>query len=240
MIIGGGHNGLVAAGYLAKKGLKVLVLERRPVLGGAAATEAVFPGFKVNTGSNDAGSFLPEIVDDLHLEDFGLQFIESPVMIFALQPGGNPLVLWRDAEKTAQEIARFSAADAEMYSPFLDQVGLWLQVLETIRTLTPPTVPHYKLAETIPWLRIALKLKGLGGEDMLNFLRILPMPVADFLDEWFGTPVLKAALGVSAVMGSMQGPRASGTTFMFLYSALGPGKRAFRASRFVHGGVGSL
>lgn len=240
VVIGGGHNGLVASAYLAREGLKVLILERRPVLGGAATTEEVFPGFKVNTGSNDAGSFLPEIVDDLNLENFGLQFIDSPVTVFALRPDGNSLVMWRDPEKTVQEIARFSRADAERYSSLLSMLGRLVPALETVRTLTPPTVPGYRLAEMMPWLRVALKLKGLGDEDMLEFLRVLPMPVMDFLNEWFESPLLKAALGVSGVMGSMQGPRAAGTTFMLLYSALGAGTNAFRASRFVSGGMGSL
>jgi phytoene dehydrogenase-like protein len=240
VVIGGGHNGLVLSGYLAREGLKVLVIERRSVLGGAAATEEVFPGFKVNTGSSDAGSFLPEIVEDLKLENLGLQFIESPVTIFALQPDGNSLLLWRDPHRAAQEILHFSAADAKRYSSFVEKMGLWVQVLETIRNLTPPKVPKYNLAEMIPWLRVALRLKGLGDEDMMDFLRVLPMPVEDFLDEWFESPVLKAALGLSGVMGSMQGPRASGTTFMLLYNALGAGKNGFRASKFVRGGMGSL
>lgn len=240
VVIGGGHNGLVASGYLAKEGFKVLVVERRPVLGGAAATEEVYPGFKVNTGANDAGSFLTEIVDDLGLESFGLQFIESRMMILALQPDGNSLVLWRDLERTAQEIARFSKADAEMYSSFLNEVGRLTGVLETIRTLTPPTFPEYKVPELMPWLRVALKLKGMGNENMMNFMRVLPMPVVDFLDEWFESPVLKAALGTSGVMGNMQGPRASGTAFMLLYHALGAGKGGFRASKFVRGGMGSV
>jgi phytoene dehydrogenase-like protein len=240
VIIGGGHNGLVASAYLAKEGFKVLVVERRPVLGGAAATEEVFPGFRVNTGANDAGSFLPEIVDDLNLENFGLQFIESRVVVFALQPDGDSLVLWRDPERAAQEIALFSKADAGRYSNFLNEVGRMTEVLEAIRTLPPPTLPDYNAPDLLPWFRVALKLRGMGVEDMMNFMRVLPMPAADFLDEWFESPLLKAALGTSAVMGSMQGPRASGTALMLLYQALGAGEAGIRASKFVRGGMGSL
>jgi phytoene dehydrogenase-like protein len=252
VIIGAGHNGLVTAAYLARAGLKVLVLERRQNIGGAAATQEIFPGgpagWQVNTGAVDAGLFLPEIVTDLRLENEGLQFIESPALAFSPGAHGGPspragdggLTLWRDPQKAQAEIARFSQADAEKYPAFLRQVSQMAAILRSIMTLTPPAIPDYRYAELLPWLRVALQAKRLGDREMMAFVRILPMPVKDFLDEWFESPQLKAALGMPAVAGSLQGPRASGTTFMFLYQAVNAGPAGFRASRFVRGGAGQL
>jgi phytoene dehydrogenase-like protein len=240
VVIGAGHNGLVAAAYLARAGLKVLVLERRAIIGGAAATQEIFPGWHANTGAVDAGLFLPEIVADLQLENYGLQFIESPALVFSPCSDGAGLTLWRDPLKAQAEIARFSKADAERYPTFLQQVSRMAAILRLIMTLTPPAIPDYRYAELLPWLRVALQVKRLGDREMMAFLRILPMPVKDFLDEWFESPQLKAALGMSAVSGSLQGPHASGTAFMFLYQAVNAGQAGFRSSRFVRGGAGRL
>ncbi len=240
VVIGAGHNGLVTAAYLARNGLSVLVVERRSVLGGAAATEEVFPGFEVNTGSGDVGLFLPQIVVDLKLENSGLEFLESPVVALSLNPDGPSLTLWRDRKKSANEIARISKPDAQKYLAFLGQLDRFTPVLDSVRTKTPPSVPKYNYAEILQCLRVAIDLKRLGDQEMMEFMRLLPMPVSEFLDEWFENPLLKAALSFSGVMGSMQGPRAAGTTFMFLYHAMGAGEAGFRASRFVRGGTGRL
>ena len=240
IVIGGGHNGLVAAAYLARAGQQVLVLERRDVLGGAASTEPVFPGWRVNTGAADAGMFLPEIITDLELERRGLRLIHSPVVVFAPQPDGRSLTLWRDPQKAQQEIAQFSKADAEKYPAFLLRVQRLADVLAGIMKLTPPSIPHYQVDELLSWARVGLKLKRLPDQEMMEFLRLLPLPVSDFLDGWFETPALKAALGAAGVTGSLQGPQASGTAFMLLYQAIHAGQAAFRASSFVEGGMGRL
>jgi phytoene dehydrogenase-like protein len=240
IIIGGGHNGLVAAAYLARAGLKTLVAERRQIVGGAAATEEVFPGWRVNTGANDAGLFLPRIYSDLKLENFGLRWINSQAIVFAPQPDGRALTLWRDPQKTQQEIGQFSKADAEKYPAFLQRVKRLADILASMMTLTPPAIPEYQIGELLPWARVAFKLRRLSDQEMMEFVRVLPLPVADFLDEWFETPALKAALGAAGVTGSMQGPRASGTAFMMLYQAINAGEAVFRASSFVEGGTGML
>ncbi len=244
IIIGGGHNGLVTAVYLAKAGRKVLLLEQRETLGGAAATEAVFPGFKVNTGAGDAGLFSSKIVSDLNLTQHGLTFIESPVITHTLQPGGNGLTLWRDPTKTAQEIMRFSLADAVNYPKFVKHVHRMAAVMQTMLTRTPPTLPNYNFGELWTWANVALKLKRLGNQDMMEFMRVLPMSINDFLGEWFENPILKGALGMTGVAGLMQGPQAAGTALMFLYNAIGASEDGIeggiRASQFVRGGMGML
>jgi phytoene dehydrogenase-like protein len=240
IVIGAGHNGLVAAAYLAQAGLKVCVLERRQVLGGAAGSEPVFPGFRVDTGTFDAGLFLPEIVSDLHLETHGLRFIAGPAVIHALQPGGGALTLWRDPGRTAQEIAPFSPADASRYPAYLawlDHIGA---VLQQVLRLAPPPIPNLTTHDLLSWLPVAIKARRLGRKDMMELVRLLPMPVSDFLDEWFESKALKAALGMAGVFGNTLGPKSPGTAIMLLYQAMNAGEAGFRASAFVQGGMGCM
>jgi len=240
IVIGAGHNGLVTAAYLAKAGYRTLVVERRPLLGGAAASEEIFPGFKVDTGSFDAGLFRPEILADLNLVNKDLEFIESPAIAFAPQPDSRSLTIWEDRARTQKELARFSQQDAHRYPDFLQLLEKMASLVASTMTLTPPTIPEYRFAELIPWLKVALKLKRFGKQEMMEFLRVVPMPVADFLDEWFESPALKGLLGSVGVLGSLQGPRASGTAFMLLYQATAGGVIGYRGRRSVRGGMGQL
>ncbi len=240
IIIGGGHNGLVTAAYLAKAGKRVLILEKRPVLGGAAATEEVFPGFQVDTGAVDAGLFLARIVTDLNLESNGLRWLENHALVFAPQPGGAGLTLWRDMKRTQAEIARYSQKDAAKYPEFVHQLSRFAGILAGMLALSPPSLPQWEIKELLPWARTALRIKSLGEQEMMEFIRLLPMPVADFLDEWFESLQLKAAIGASGVTGSFLGPRSSGSTLMLLYQAANAGVTNVRASRFVQGGIGAL
>lgn len=240
IIIGAGHNGLVTAAYLAKAGRHVLVLERRETLGGAAATEEVFPGFKFNTGAHDAGLFRQEIIDELNLKKHGLEFIESPAAVFAPQPDGASLTLWRDQQKNLAEIAKFSRADAEKFPAFMRLVSNFTEVLNSIMLLTPPSVTQNSFEELLAWAGAGLKLRRSGKREMMEFLRLLSMTVTEFLNEWFESEALKAVLGSAGVTGSMQGPQASGTAFVMLYHHLGAANGGFRSSRFVKGGTGQL
>jgi len=240
LIIGAGHNGLVTAAYLAKAGRRVLVLERRETLGGAAATEEVFSGFKFNTGAHDAGLFRQEIIDELNLQKHGLELIESPVAVFAPLTDGAALTLWRDQEKNVAEIAKFSKQDAEKFPAFLRLVGKLAEVLNSIMLLTPPSFDRLSFDGLLAWAGAGLKLKRAGKHEMMEFLRVLPMTVVEFLNEWFENETLKAVLGAAGVTGSMQGPQASGTAFMMLYHYLGAANGGFKSSRFVKGGIGEL
>ncbi|MFQ5639009.1 MAG: phytoene desaturase family protein [bacterium] len=239
IIIGGGHNGLVCAAFLAKSGRTVLLLERRQTLGGAAATEAVFPGCKVNTGAHDAGLFLPEIFEKLDLKE-RVEFIENPVGVFAPQPDCRALTLWRDVDRSVEEIRRFSRSDADVFPKFVDTVSRMAQVLRATLTLTPPNLSQKSISDSLPWSRVALKLKSLGKREMMQFLRLQPMSIREFLDEWFESDALKGALSAAGVTGSMQGPFASGTAFVWLYHQLGRAHGGFTSSRFVRDGLGKL
>lgn len=240
IIIGAGHNGLVTAAYLAKAGCRVLVLERRETLGGAAATEEIFPGFKFNTGAHDAGLFRREIIAELDLKKHGLELIESPVAAFAPQPDGGSITFWRDQEKNIAEIAKFSKSDAGKFPAFIRLVSKLTEVLDSIMLLTPPSVVQNSFDELLVWAKAGLKLKRAGKHEMMEFLRVLPMTVTEFLNEWFENEALKALLGSAGVTGSMQGPQASGTAFMMLYHYLGMANGGFKSSFFVKGGIGQL
>lgn len=236
IIIGAGHNGLTAAAYLAQAGKSVLVLERRAVLGGAAATETVWPNFHVNTGAEDAGMFQEAIIKDLFLKMNGLETREPDVALFIPETAVSALTLYRDVEKSVVEIAKHSQRDAEVYPQFVAQVTQFTAVLQNMLLNTPPDITALGAGELMSWGGVGLKLRRLGGKAMMEFMRVLPMPAREYLDEWFESDVLKGALGVDAVTGTMQGPRSAGTTLQFLYQHI----NGFLNGRFVVGGIGAL
>jgi phytoene dehydrogenase-like protein len=236
IIIGGGHNGLVTAASLSKAGRKVLLLEGRDVLGGAAATEEIFPGFKFDTGAHDAALFQDEIVENLSLKAHGLAFQQSPALIFAPQLEGPAFTLWRDTSRSVGEIAALSESDAARYPEFVQQVDRMAQPLRNMMLRTPPDLFDRKLGELAGWGKLGLGVRRQGDQEMMEFLRVLPMAVSDYLDEWFESDSLKGLLGAPGVAGSRQGPRAAGTALMFLYQHI----CGFQGSRFVAGGMGRL
>lgn len=236
IIIGGGHNGLVTAVTLAKAGHKVLVLEQRDVLGGAAATEAVFPGCQVNTGAVDASLFADDIVRDLFLKMAGLEFIESPAAVFAPQPDGRALTFWVDEPKTIADIARFNPRDAQKYPAFVQQVNGMTAVLRAMMLTPPPDLGALGASDLAAWGKVGLKTKRLGNKEMMAFMRLLPMAVSEYLDEWFESDAVQGAIGAAGVTGSHLGPRGGGSTLMTLYQYSG----GFPRCRFVRGGMGKL
>jgi len=236
IIIGGGHNGLTCAAFLAQAGMKTLVLERRKVLGGAAATEEIFPGYRVNTGAPGAPLLRSEVSKGLYLHRHGLSFIESPAWFFAPGEEEKSLTIWGDTQKTVAEIERLSPKDAKRYPDFLAQVQRHGAILGSMMPLLPPD-PGVGITpnDLYAWARVGLKVRGLGKREMMAFLRVLPMSAKEFLDEWFENERLKGILGMESVSGSMQGPWASGTALMLLYQFAGDNQLGF-----VKGGVGKL
>jgi len=243
ILIGAGHNGLTTAAYLAKAGLKVLVLERRPVVGGAVVTEEVFPGFKVDTCAH-GGQLRPDIVRDLGLAQHGLEVAATNSSLFAPQPdgrrspsGGKYLLLSQGMAQTVESIGHFSRADAKQWPAFVALLSKVAALLNEAYALTPPRVPTLTPAEVPALAQLGLKLRGLGKKDMVEAIRILPMSVAELLDEWFESDALKGAVGAFGVHGVMQGPMSGGTAFALLHHwAINGGP--FRPT--VRGGIGQI
>ena len=240
VVIGGGHNGLVTAAYLAKRGMSVLVLEARDVLGGAASTEEIFPGYRVDTGAGQAGLFRSEIITELNLEEHGLEFLDSPISVLSLSQG-NSLRLWRDRDAAQEEIERHSSADAARYLEFLTWINDQASTYLTAQDQVPPDLSSDGylgyLPGLAPWSRIALQLRRRGRRAVSEFLRTIPVSVEQLLDEWFESPILKGALASSGIEGSMQGPKASGTGLMLHYQAANGFPPPIR---YVRGGTGAL
>lgn len=240
IVIGAGHNGLVTAAYLGKAGKKVLVLERRPVLGGIAATEEIFPGFKYSTCAHLAGTFSNEIIAELELKKHGLEILPLEPLLLAPLLEGKPFIFPRQRSEIAESIGRHSRVDATKFEPFSELVKKLSAFLQSLNKLPLPGGANAASVNLPELAKVGWKFHRLGEREMYEFLRILPMSIADWLNEWFETDVLKASLAASGILGSFVGPRAQGTAFVFLHHQLGESNGAFRTSGFVRGGIGNL
>ena len=179
VIIGGGHNGLVTAFYLAKAGFKPLVLERCTQVGGAAVTDEFHPGFRCSTLAHMAGPILPGIVRDMQLEKHGLLPITPETSVTALSPDGRTLTLYRDVNNSAQAIAAFSERDAAKYPEFAKSLDKISRVLSDALATTPPDIDHPSSGDLWSMLKTGRALRKLGKKDMFRLLRWGPMAVAD-------------------------------------------------------------
>src|SRR5262249_4852419 len=238
--IRGGHKGVVNAAYLGKAGKKVLVLECRSVLGGIAATEEIFPGFKYSTCAHLAGTFSNEIIAELELKKHGLEILPLEPLLLAPLLEGKSLIFPRQHSEIAESIGRHSRLDATKFEPFSALVKKLSGFLRSLNRLPLPGGTNPGGMNLRELVKLGLKFHRLGEREMYEFLRILPMSIADWLNEWFETDVLKASLAASGILGSFVGPRAQGTSFLFLYHQLGESNGAFRTSGFVRGGIGNL
>ena len=239
VVVGAGHNGLVAAAYLAKAGQRVLVLEQRPTVGGAAVTEELFPGFRVSTVADGSGYLSPRVVKDLGLAS-RIDFVASDVIAFCPQPDGSQLTIWRDVERTAQEIAGFSTKDAESYPRFVALMDRIARVIAAQMELTPPDLPDVGFGDARAGVGLLGPVRKLGRKRIGELLRVLPMSAEDLLSEYFESAPVKAAIGAGSVLNITWGPREAGTMFMMLSSWALSGTGAFRSAGVVKGGMGAL
>jgi phytoene dehydrogenase-like protein len=240
LIVGAGHNGLTTAAYLAKAGKKVLVLERRPMVGGIAVTEEIFPGFKYSPCAHLASSFSSEIVADLNLKKHGLEPLPLDPLLFAPDREGTSLVISSDGAKAAAEIERHSIADAKNYPAFCALTKNLAAFLRTLYNVPLPDKGSPGSFNPAEILKIGWQFHRLGEKEMYEFLRILPMSSADLLNEWFENELLKAALAGSGMLASFVGPRQQGTAFNLLHHQLGESNGALRTAGLVRGGIGNL
>jgi phytoene dehydrogenase-like protein len=239
IVIGGGHNGLTNAAYLARAGKKVLVLERRHVLGGAAVTEEIFPGFKFSVCSYVVSLLRPEIIRDLDLPRHGLEILPLDGT-FTPMPNGD--YLWRvnDHGKTHREIARHSKVDAEAYDEFGKAMQAMCRFVKPILSMVPPDPATLNPRELMKMLFLGRRFQGLTSDDKYNQVQVMTMSAIDFLDQWFETDVLKATMSASGIIGTFLGVRSPGTAYVLLHHYMGEIDGAFRSWGFARGGTGAI
>ena len=239
IVVGGGHNGLVAAAYLARAGKRVLVLERRHLVGGAAVTEEIFPGYKFSVFSYVVSLLRPEIIRDLDLPGHGLQVLPLESTLTPL-PDGNYLASWADHDATRRELMRHSPVDAEAYDEFGRLMHHMAMAVRPILGMIPPDPTSLSPKELLSLARLGRHMSGIGEEHFHALFKLMTMSAADFLDEWFECEPLKATKSASGIIGTFLGPRSPGTAYVLLHHYMGEIDGAFRAWGFAKGGTGAI
>src|SRR5579863_8570477 len=239
VIVGGGHNGLVTAFYLAKAGYKPLVLERRAQPGGAALTEELFPGFRCSILAHTAGPLRPDIVRDMQLDKYGLRLITPDVGVTSLSPDGRALVLYNDVKKSVAEIGKFSQKDAAKYPEFQVSLAKVGKVIGEALSLPPPNIDHPNRGDLWGILQTGRSIRNLGKKDMYRLLRWGPMAVADLVAEYFDTELLRATIAARGIFGTFLGPWSAGTSLVLLIRGAGDAHPAGSAY-FAQGGMGAI
>jgi phytoene dehydrogenase-like protein len=239
IIIGGGHNGLVTAAYLARAGRTVLVLERRPLLGGCAVTEELWPGFKVSTASYVNSLFRPEIIRDLELKRHGFEMLPRSPSSFTPFPDGRYLLMGPDKEMTHREIAKFSARDADRlpkYEAMLERIA---DFLEPTLMQTPPNPWSMAPRNLLQLLRLGLSFRSLGPDGQ-KAIEILAGAANPILDRWFESEELKATIATDAIIGAFATPSMPGTAYVLFHHVMGECDGVRGVWGYVRGGMGGL
>jgi phytoene dehydrogenase-like protein len=239
VIIGGGHNGLVCAAYLARAGRRVLVLERRERVGGAAMSEEVFPGFRFSVFSYVVSLLRPEIIRELELPRHGLHILPLESTLTPL-PNGDYLAQWSDHDQNRRELARHSLRDAEAYDEFGVELHQMARIIKPILGFAPPDPASTHPRELLDLARLARMFRNIEKKKFDALWKLLTMSSADYLDTWFEAEALKATKSASGIIGTMLGPRSPGTAYVLLHHYMGELDGVFRAWGFAKGGNGSV
>ena len=240
IIIGGGHNGLVTAAYLARARRRVIVLEARELVGGCAVTEEIWPGYRVSTGAYLSSLLQQKVVRDLELEKFGYKVDAKDPAFFSPFPDGRCLFMWQDRAKTIEEIAKFSKRDAETYPRYEERLEKLARVAEEMLLTTPPPFPPGGMGDAMEYLKLAGSMRGLSKREVVALIKIFTQSAADFLDEWFESEEVKVTLATDGVIGANGGPRSPGTAYILLHHCMG-GVNGHRGLwGFVRGGMGAV
>lgn len=240
IIIGAGHNGLVCAAYLARAGRRVLVLERRELVGGCAVTEEIWPGYKVSTAAYLTSLLQERVIRDLELARFGYRVDAKDPAFFSPFPDGRHLFMWQDRAKTLAGIAGFSRRDAAAFPAYEDHLERLSQVVEGLLLTTPPRFPPQGLGDFVDYLKLAAKMRGLSPKEIVGLVKIFTQSAVEFLDEWFESDEIKVTLATDGVIGANGGPRSPGTAYILLHHVMGSvgGHRGLWG--FVRGGMGAV
>ena len=239
IVVGGGHNGLVTAAYLARGGKKTLVLERRPMIGGAAVTEEIFPGFKFSVFSYVVSLLRPEIIRDLELPRHGLQILPLESTVTPLD-NGDYLASWSDPDETRRELCRHSTHDADAAVVFGRLMHHMAMAVKPILGMVPPDPTSLSPGDLAGLLKLGGHFRSLGPERFHALHKLMTMSSADYLDEWFEFDALKATKSASGIIGTFLGPRSPGTAYVLLHHYMGELDGAFRAWGFHKGGTGAI
>jgi len=239
VIIGGGHNGLVTAFYLAKAGYKPLVLERRAITGGCAITEEFARGFKCSTLAHSAGPIRPDVIRDMQLAQHGLKFATPEACVTSLSPDGRAVTLCTDARKSADSIGKFSAKDAAKWPELQESLRKMGSVIGEALRLTPPDIDNPNKGDLWGMLQTGRSLRKLGKKDLYRLLRWGPMAVADLVSEYFETELMRATVAARGVFGTFLGPWSAGSALVLLIRAAADPHPAGSA-QFPIGGAGAI
>jgi phytoene dehydrogenase-like protein len=238
VIIGGGHNGLVSAAYLARAGMKTLVLEKRHVLGGAAVTEEIFPGFRFSVASYVVSLLRPEIIRELDLPRYGLDILPLDGTFTPLKDD----YLWRvnDHGRTIRELRRWSLSDAEAYEEYGRLMVEMAKFIKPILSLVPPDLTGLDPRQFSPLAGLARAFQKLPEKQQAVFVQLMTMSATDFLRQWFETDPLIATMSASGIIGTYQGIQSPGTAYVLLHHYMGEIDGAFRAWGIPRGGTGAI
>ncbi len=239
IVVGGGHNGLTATAYLARAGLRVVCLERRPILGGACVTEELWPGARVSRASYVVSMLQPKVVADLELERFGYRAIPLDPAYVSLTERG-PIFFFNEVERTAESIARYSRTDAEAYPRFEELFSRAAQFVKPMMLREPPALGSKHPADLGALVREAARMAGFGKREIHELVRVFTMSVGDLLDDYFELDGLKGSTASSGVVGVWAGPRTPGTAYNLLHHALGQCAGIEGAWGQVVGGMGAI
>jgi phytoene dehydrogenase-like protein len=244
IVVGGGHNGLTCAAYLAKAGMKPLVLERRGLVGGAAVTEEPWPGFRVSSLSYVQSLMPPRIIRELELPKRGYRVYPMGPYFMGFEDGSG-IVMHEEPALRHAEMARFSKKDADRYDEFVEWKDGLAQVVRHLLWMTPPKLGSRSLPDLLDQLRFAWKLRGLGGRGVADLTRIMTMSAADLLDDWFESDRIKVGLSIDGIIGTWAGPYEPGTAYVLLHHEIGTVDDEASAAGiggwgFVEGGMGAV
>ena len=239
VLIGGGHNALITAFYLAKGGFKPLVLERREMVGGGAITEEFHPGFRASTLAHTLGPLRANVARDLQLDNFDCEILYPDPRVFAPTPDGKALLFYNDVAKTAAEIARISAKDSAKYAQFASALEETAGFFTQLSSITPPAIDKPTPEDLWSLLKTGRSVRSLGKSGIFDLLRWGPMAVADFVAEFFETELLRAVIAARGIFGAALGPWSAGSTAVLLLRAAADAHPVGSAA-FPRGGLGSF